>query len=270
MEYDPVKDRFGGLVAGHYWPTRMFFSILHLMFLRAWYVRRALKDALQSTNGSVRMLDAGTGFGQFAYWVVRKFPNVRLHAVDIKQEYLDRAKTFFEQAGLDSRATFAIDDLTKLQASGPYDLILSVDVMEHIEEDVRVFEHFHRVLRPGGRVIINTPSDQGGSDVGSDSEESFIGEHVRDGYGVEEIRSKLKQAGFEAEKIDYAYGPYGSIAWKMSIKWPMMMLNASFLLVLLLPFYYLVTLPVSIVLNALDVSSTNETGTGLIVVARRP
>ena len=270
MEYDPVKDRFGGLVAGRYWPTRIFFALLHLFFLRAWYVRRALKDVLKSSSGPVRMLDAGTGFGQFAYWVSKRFPNVRIHAVDIKQEYLDRAKTFFEQAGLDSRATFAIDDLTRLQANGPYDLILSVDVMEHIEEDVTVFEHFYRVLRPGGYVIINTPSDQGGSDVGSNSEESFIGEHVRDGYGVEEIREKLKRAGLVAEQIEYAYGARGSLAWKMSIKWPMLMLNTSFFLVLLLPFYYLLTLPFSLILNALDVSSTNETGTGLIVVARRP
>ena len=216
------------------------------------------------------MLDAGTGFGQFAYWTTKRFRNVRIHAVDIKQDYLDRAELFFKQAGLDSRATFALDDLTRLQAAGPYDLILSVDVMEHIEEDVQVFKHFHRVLRPGGRVIINTPSDQGGSDVASSDGESFIGEHVRDGYGKKEIRDKLAEAGLEAEKIEYAYGPYGSLAWTLSIKWPMLLLNRSFLLAILLPIYYLFVLPIALILNRLDVSSNNETGTGLIVVARRP
>ena len=84
------------------------------------------------------------------------------------------------------------------------------------------------------------------------------------------IREKLERAGLVADRIDYAYGRFGTVAWTLSIKWPMLMLNTSFLLVLLLPFYYAVTLPISLVLNALDVSSTNPTGTGLIVVARRP
>lgn len=270
MEYDPVKDRFGGMVAGRYWPTRMLFTLLHIFFLRAWYVRRALKDILDGMGGPVQMLDAGTGFGQFAYWVAKKYPNVKIHAVDIKQEYLDRAEIFFTQAQISDRATFAIDDLTELEADGPFDLILSVDVMEHIEEDVRVFEHFFRVLRPGGRLIINTPSDTGGSDVGVQGGESFIGEHVRGGYGREEIRKKLIRAGLVVDSIRYTYSTFGGIAWRLSIKWPMQMLNASFLLIALLPVYYLITLPAALVMNAIDVSFDNDTGTGLMVVAHRP
>ena len=65
--------------------------------------------------------------------------------------------------------------------------LLSVDVMEHIEEDVEVFRHFHRVLKPGGHVVINTPSDLGGSDVQDSEDESFIGEHVRDGYSRDDL-----------------------------------------------------------------------------------
>ena len=142
--------------------------------------------------------------------------------------------------------------------------------MEHILEDVRVFEHFYRVLRPGGSLIINTPSDQGGSDTHEGKEEGFIAEHVRDGYGIEEILEKLDRAGLQVDTIDYTYGKYGSLAWRISIKWPMLMLSASFFTVLILPFYYLVVLPLAMILNTLDVSSKNETGTGLIVVAHRP
>ncbi len=270
MDYDPVKDRFGRLVADSRWRTRLFFQMLHLFFLRAWHVRRALRSALDAQGGQASILDAGTGFGQFAWWIVRRWPKARIHAVDIKPDYLDRAKRFLEQEGLADRVTFAIDDLTDLKAEGPYDLILSVDVMEHILEDVTVFKHFKRVLRPGGVVIINTPSDQGGSDSHGDHDESFIGEHVRDGYGKDEIRSKLSEAGLEADLVEYTYGPYGSLAWRLTIKWPMIWLNATFLSVLLLPFWYALVLLPSLVLNTLDVSSKNRTGTGLIVVAHRP
>lgn len=270
MHYDPIKDRFGALVAGRPWAMRLFFGGLQLVFLRAWYVRRALREVAARTGGTLRVLDAGTGFGQFSYWMARKWPTARIHAVDIKQDYLEWARVLFEHEGLDVRTTFAVDDLTRLAATGPYDLIVSVDVMEHIEEDETVFGHFHRVLRPGGTVIINTPSDQGGSDVGADGDASFIGEHVRDGYGRDELRAKLERAGFTVERIDYTYGRWGSLAWKLLIKYPMLLLSKSFAGVLLLPFYYLPVLPVAAVLNLLDVSTTNPTGTGLIAVARRP
>ena len=90
------------------------------------------------------------------------------------------------------------------------------------------------------------------------------------GYGREEMRSKLEQAGLEADVIDYTYGPFGRLAWRLTIKWPMVWLNTSFLSVVVLPFWYALVLLPSLVLNALDVSSKNRTGTGLIVVAHRP
>ena len=67
------------------------------------------------------------------------------------------------------------------------------DVMEHIEEDVKVFENFHASLKKGGQVIISTPSDQGGSDVHGDEDSSFIDEHVRDGYNMQEIKRYINQ-----------------------------------------------------------------------------
>lgn len=270
MQYDPVKDRFGRLVEGRPHLLRLFFAALQVMFLRAWYVRRELRRQLEDRSGPVRVLDAGSGFGQFSYWILRTFPGVRLHAVDVKEDYLREAENLMRSTGLDSRATFGVDDLTRLRTTGPYDLILSVDVMEHIEEDVEVFRNFHRVLRPGGVVIINTPSDRGGSDVHGGDEESFISEHVRDGYSVDELGAKLEAAGLRPESIEYTYGKWGSVAWRISIKWPMQMLGVSWLFIVLLPIYYIPVLPIATVLNFLDLSSHVDSGTGLIAVARRP
>lgn len=286
MEYDPIKDRFGKIVAGRNVATRLFFSALQLVFLRAWYVRRALREALAQRDtlaqqdasvtqagaqkDTLRMLDAGTGFGQFSWWVARRYAGVQITAVDIKEDYLQEARRLFTEAGLQDRVSFSVDDLVALRTAGPFDLILSVDVMEHIEEDEQVFAHFHRVLAPGGQVIINTPSDQGGSDVLHDDEESFISEHVRDGYAREDLRAKLERAGLLVDRIDYTYGTPGSMAWKLAVKVPMRLLGAWWGWVLLLPFWYAVALPIVLVLHALDVKLPNKTGTGLIAVAHRP
>ena len=269
MDYDPVKDRLIKAFEGSVLGQRVFFGLLHLVFLRSWYVRRTLKELL-AKNPTARILDAGTGFGQYTDWILRRFPETRIVAIDIKQDYLDRLSGYLKKAGLADRAEVRFGDLTQLEEFGPFDLVLSVDVMEHIEEDVQVFTHFHRVLCDGGALIVNTPSDQGGSNVSGEGESSFIGEHVRDGYGVPEIEGKLAQAGLDMDRAEYGYGKAGTIGWSLLVQFPMLLLGRSMAFAVLLPLYYLVALPIGVVLNAIDLAVNNPTGTGLTVLARRP
>lgn len=272
MFYDPIKDRLGRLFSRHPALQKLFYGMLNLLFLRAWYVQREIRRifATMPEDRPIRVLDAGTGFGQYAYFMAHAYPRAQVLAVDVKQDYLDNARHFLDQTPQGRQVTLANEDLTRLQAEGPFDFILSVDVMEHIEDDRAVFRHFARVLRPGGYVLINTPSDLGGSDVTEEGETSFIEEHVRDGYNMEELQEKLRGAGLEPVKAIYTYGPYGSRAWRMLIKRPILMLGRSRAALLVLPLYYLFVLPVGLLLNALDVRHDNEAGTGLVVVARRP
>jgi hypothetical protein len=116
-------------------------------------------------------------------------------------------------------------------------------------------------------LLISTPSDLGGSDVHGEGEESFIDEHVRDGYSIADITAKLSKAGFSKIKASYTYGKPGSISWKLSMKYPVTMLNKSYIFFILLPFYYLITFPVSVILNFIDLYSTHSSGTGLLVIA---
>jgi hypothetical protein len=139
--------------------------------------------------------------------------------------------------------------------------------MEHIKEDKLVFCNFFRSLKNNGVLIISTPSDQGGSDVHNESEVSFIDEHVRDGYSITDITQKLSDAGFNKIDAAYTYGKPGNISWRLSMKYPVKMLNISYLFFIILPFYYLIFFPVSIILNILDLRLTHKTGTGLLVIA---
>lgn len=272
MRYDPVKDRLGRIFGRHPLLQRLFFVLLHLIFLRSWYVRRALRRIFKGwpADRPVRVLDAGTGFGQYAYYIARRYPRAEVVGVDLKTDYLEQARRFVARTPVADRVHFVQDDLTRLQTEGPFNLILSVDVLEHIEDDRAVLRNFARVLRPGGYVIINTPSDQGGSDVQAPGQQSFIEEHVREGYSRELLEARLREAGLEPVESHYSYGPFGSLAWRLLVKYPMLALNRTALAYLLLPVYYLVALPVGLVLNALDLVRENRTGTGLIVVARKP
>ena len=271
MDYDPVKDRLGGFFWKTPARTKAFYRILDAVFLRSWYVRRALRREIEARSGTVRVLDAGTGFGQYAYWLVDTFPNVEVTAVDIKDDYLERAMTFMAQTPYAGRVAFEKADLTlPLEYADTFDLALSVDVMEHIEDDRAVFRNVLAALRPGGSFIVNTPSDQGGSGVLEDGDEGFIGEHVRDGYALGDLVEKLETAGLEVTDTDYTYGPIGSAAWRLLVKWPIQMLSRSKWLTPVVAAYYLPAGPIGLALNAVDVSRDNETGTGLLVTSKKP
>ncbi len=272
MQYDPVKDALGRAFSQTPLLQKLFYRLLDFFFLRAWYVQRELRRlfAAYPAGRAVRVLDAGTGFGQYAYFMARSFPNAHILAVDIKPDYLENARRFLDRTPYGARVQTAIEDLTRLEAPGPFDLVLSVDVMEHIEDDRTVFRNFARVLAPGGHVLINTPSDQGGSDVQGEGQESFIGEHVRDGYNRAALEEKLRAAGLEPVRSLYTYGRYGSAAWRLMIKYPILMMNTSRAAVLLLPLYYLPVAPLGYLLHRADLRRPNPTGTGLLVVARKP
>jgi SAM-dependent methyltransferase len=269
MKYDPIKTVFGDIVRKRPGLRILFYKVLGAIFLREWHVKRELRTLLGNTKSDFEVYDAGSGFGQYSYYMAKRFPSARIFAVDVKEEQIADCRYFFRTAGL-SQCSFAIEDLTQLQHANRFDFILSVDVMEHIPDDVGVFKNFIKALKPQGHLFINTPSNLGGSDAESPDDASFIEEHARNGYGADEIRMKLESVGFVVEKVKYTYGTWGNLAWKLGIKYPMLMLDVSKSLFVLLPFYYLPTLPLTFILMFLDYSANNKTGTGLNVVARKP
>lgn len=269
MQYDPIKRSLGNVFNRTPALRKIFYRLLDLLLLRSWHIRRELKSLKWSGFNPGHIADAGSGFGQYAFYLSNTYPAAQITGLDIKQEQVDDCNSFFSSIGRQEKVSFEYADLTKLNISEAYDLILSVDVMEHIEEDRTVFGHFYNGLKSGGVLLISTPSDQGGSDVHYDHEESFIDEHVRDGYGITEIEEKLREAGFSDIVIKYSYGRPGGISWRLSMKYPILLVNMSKLFLLLLPVYYLFIYPFCFVLNMADVRRTHITGTGLIVRCKK-
>lgn len=267
MKYDPVKKIFGDAVSDNTFLRKIFYWILDLMFLRSWHVRKKIRE-LYPENTKMDILDAGMGFGQYTYFMAKRFPESEILAVDVKVEQITDCKKFFSKCGY-KNVTFEVADLTKIFYENKFDFILCVDVMEHIAEDEIVFKNFAKALKPGGKLLVNTPSNLGGSDVHEDDDESFIEEHARVGYSKEEITEKLNRAGLNVTSFSYSYGKFGTISWKFAIKYPILMAGKSKFFILLLPFYYLFTLWFVLILMWLDVHINNEEGTGVLVIAEK-
>jgi 2-polyprenyl-3-methyl-5-hydroxy-6-metoxy-1,4-benzoquinol methylase len=268
MKYDPIKARLGKFFNKYIFLRKLFYRLLDLLLLRAWHVHYHLQPFFRKNlnTANIQVLDAGFGFGQYSWYVARKRPEWKIDGIELKQEQVEDCSGFFSKTAL-TNASFFTGDLTRFKKPDTYDLILSIDVMEHIEEDQKVFENFFQSLKPNGVLLISTPSDQGGSGIEHDHDESFIDEHVRDGYGREEIAQKLKIAGFKNIEVLYTYGSPGRLSWKLSMKYPIQLLGRSSLFYVILPLYYLIVFPVCLVLNYFDVRQVHKTGTGILVKA---
>ena len=267
MQYDPIKRFLGKIFNSTPFLRVLFYKLLNLLLLRTWHIKKELRKIKKTIPEKAWVLDAGSGFGQYVYSLSSISPTWKIKGVDVKEEQIADCNQFFTKLDETDRISFEIADLTKFVDPEKYSLILSVDVMEHILEDVQVFKNFHQSLKSGGVLLISTPSDQGGSDVHDDHESSFISEHVRDGYNINEIEEKLRSAGFSNVEAYYSYGTPGKISWKLSMKYPILLVNTHKLFMLVLPFYYILTYPFALILNCFDVSGKHTSGTGLIVKA---
>lgn len=269
MQYDPIKRTLGVFFNQAPWLRVVFYKMLDTLLLRTWHIKRNLKIIRKVLPSEIQVLDAGSGYGQYSYNLAKISRIWNITAVDVKTEQVEDCNLFFQRIGLGNRVRFEVQDLTSYIHPSKYSLILSVDVMEHIEDDRSVFVNFYKSLAPGGILLISTPSDQGGSDAHDHDDASFIEEHVRNGYSKHDITEKLQLAGFKNIDVKYSYGIPGKISWRLSMKFPVQVLNVSKVFFILLPIYYVVVMPFCLLLNYMDSVSHHSTGTGLIVTAKK-
>jgi len=258
MQYDKVKDKFAVLIDKSAVFRKLFYLLLDMLLLRQWYVKREIKKYFP-VEKPLRFYDAGAGFGQYSYFILKKFKKAEVHAVDLKTDYMDSFARYAEEIGWQN-FTIQQADLVDYTPKESFDLIIAIDILEHIEDDKQVLQNFRKVLDKGGKLIISSPSN-------FDESAKFTAEHVRPGYSKEDICSKLEKAGFNIRSFEYSYGKFGQIYWKLALKIPLSMISKSKVLTIFLPIYYILFYPIAFVFMLLDYYHKNKIGTGVIVVA---
>jgi methionine biosynthesis protein MetW len=102
------------------------------------------------TSGT-RCLDVGCGTGN-SYAVELQRRGASYVGVDISAEAVERARA----AGLDA---LVIADAAELPfAAESFDVVLCIEVLEHLFTPDQAVKEIHRVLRPGGRLVASAPN----------------------------------------------------------------------------------------------------------------
>ena len=117
-----------------------------------------------------------------------------------KNKTIDYVSTDFENEFLADKKY----DITNLDIEeNQFDFIICYHILEHIENDAQAMNELLRVLKPGGKAIIQTPFRKGDiyeNDAVKSPEERKIHfnqeDHVRI-YSVEGLKNRLQKAGFK-------------------------------------------------------------------------
>ncbi len=186
--------------------------------LRSNHIIRQIRR-LRLPDRNVRVLDAGSGRGDLAIFLARKFPQWRVTGMDLSDERASIARTAAQHLGLPN-IEFQTGNLEALPFRGQFDLIISADVLEHIEDDRIVLRNLFRALRPGGHLILTSPSIPQRKHLALVRwRERRIGfqpsdyGHVRDGYSQNDIEEKFLEAGGLPVRFLFTYGFFGTLAF---------------------------------------------------------
>jgi SAM-dependent methyltransferase len=169
-------------------------------------LRIRLRRVLPATRGDYRrILDAGAGAGVFSFELAKQHPEAQVLGVELDPQLVERANGIARRARL-TNCRFEAGDVTRLEFEGEFDLVVSVDNFEHVEDDVTAMRQLWQALRPGGTLVAHVPAYERrwllfGRRVNFD-----VPGHVRPGYRADELADKLSRAGFEIEQQAYTYG----------------------------------------------------------------
>jgi ubiquinone/menaquinone biosynthesis C-methylase UbiE len=134
-----LKDRFA-----HIWtfPSRRRFM-------------QRIEGYLQNLEGK-RLLDYGCGRGAASLTYLER--GAQVDGIDISPVYIEDAARQAEAAGFpEERYAFHVMDAHKLEfPDATFDFVVGYGILHHLDAEVAL-EEIHRVLRPGGRVLLQEP-----------------------------------------------------------------------------------------------------------------
>ncbi|HCG00504.1 MAG TPA: hypothetical protein DEV93_08150 [Chloroflexi bacterium] len=97
-----------------------------------------------------RVLDLGCAFG---FGTRRLLPKYSAFGHDLSAAYIERARQSVPQAAFTNGSAENIP-----YPDGFFDGVLLLDVLEHVPDEEATLKEVHRVLRPGGRLVVSVPN----------------------------------------------------------------------------------------------------------------
>lgn len=168
---------------------------------------KRLKYAYRKTmnHGSgLRVLDFGCGSGVMSYMLASA--GHQITAVDVEFRPLEKVKS---KISFPANVNFREGDLTAMDIEPlSFDVILALDVLEHIETPESLYKCFAKILKPGGVLIVSGPTENFLYKIGRKlAGKEFTGEYHH--KNIADIKRELK--------VNFETGCVTRLIWPVSL-----------------------------------------------------
>ncbi len=156
------------------------------------------------------ILEVGAGIGNFTDLLKQAGKVV---AIDIDKKYLSNLKRRFGRRILVGFGDIEKNTLffSKSQSAKKFDSIVCLNVLEHIQEDLKALENMAKLLKPKGKLFLLVPAHK----ILFSKFDEELGHYRR--YTKNDVESKLKRAGFNDANVFYLNW-WGALGWFFFIK----------------------------------------------------
>jgi len=213
---------------------------IHQRLLKAYYL------SLDYISGDV--LEVGCGEGRGVELIAPTADSFT--GIDKIQQVIDNLKASFPQGDFQQMVIPPFSGL----ANNTYDVVVSFQVIEHIENDRKYLDEIHRVLKPGGKALITTPNIK----MSLSRNPWHIREYTAKGLKnlARKIFSKVEMLGISGNEKVMAYHDENRKSVQKMMKWDVLNLQYR------LPAFML-KLPYEI-LNRVNRNKLNDGNKGLV------
>lgn len=180
---------------------------------RAIVFHRIIRDRLQDKNLH-KILDAGSGIGIFTFEIADKYPQSLVWGRDLDKKKILLSKKLMKEFKI-SNIKFEITDISKMNTKEKFDLIVNIDVLEHIKNYKKVLKSFYDMLSLGGYLYIHTPQLNQKRIFPALKNWSHEG-HEREGFDPNILQKDFKKLGFKIVDIRETFGFFGKLAWELN------------------------------------------------------
>lgn len=179
-------------------------------------MRIRLRRILPSIRGNFNsIIDLGCGKGVFTFELARRYPKAEVVGIDLDETQIAINNRIAKKRGI-TNLRFEVRDILNHGYEACFDLAVSVDNLEHIQDDVEAIRKIRSALKPGGRFVCHVPALNRIWLFRKLGQNFDVPGHVRPGYARNEILEKLQQGGFSLEASNETYGYLETISNNLS------------------------------------------------------
>ncbi|MCP4351790.1 MAG: class I SAM-dependent methyltransferase [Desulfobacterales bacterium] len=207
------------------------------------------------------ILDAGSGPGVFSFELGRRFPDAKVLGIDLQEEAVEQCIQIADKVKAEN-VTFRKASVEQIPEQNYFDLIVCVDILEHIHDDLTALKRLCNAASPGGTLVLHVPALYRRYPAWKKSLNFDVESHVRIGYELHEIIQKVRDTGFLVCESGFTYGFWETLANNISYMITHARMENKML--------YALVFPVLNMISLLGIRARPKTlGAGIFVVAEK-